>query len=115
MKEARSEDMLIKNTCCSLWIKAITMNITFASGSEGLKELDAQVKSMIEKSTNMIQVGNKRKRAESCKEKEDVSQAIKDHIEANHLEGVVLPCNQCEKTFRCRNTLRWHVRKYHQN
>ena len=82
-----------------------------ASGSEYMIELDAQVKSMIEKSKNMIQVGNRRKTAEICKVcgKEGLSQTIKDHIEANHLEGVSLPCNNCEKTFRSRTALRKHM------
>ena len=32
------------------------------------------------------------------------SQNVK-HIEANHLEGLVVPCNYCEKTFRSKNAL----------
>ena len=80
-----------------------------------LEELEEKVKSMMEKSENNY--GNGQQKAHKCKVcgKEGMGKNIKDHIEANHLEGVVLPCNQCEKTFRCRNTLGWHVRKYHQN
>ena len=87
-----------------------------ASGSEYMKELDAQVKSMIEKSKNMIQVGNQRKTAEICKVcgKEGLSQTIKDHIEANHLEGVSIPCNFCEKTFRSRRSLVLHKSQNHE-
>ena len=83
---------------------------TFDSGSEGLKELDARVKSMMTKSQNMIQSGKWRKTAEICKVcgKEGNPQAIKDHIEAKHLEGVSLPCNNCGKTFRSRIALRQH-------
>ena len=82
----------------------------FDSRSQDLKELDAQVKSMMVKSQNKIQVGNERKTTEICKVcgKEGAPQAIKDHIEANHLEGVSLPCNSCEKTFRSRIALRKH-------
>ena len=82
----------------------------FDSRSQNLKELDAQVKSMIEKSKNKIQVGNQRKSAEICKVcgKEGNPQVIKDHIESNHLEGVSLPCGNCEKTFRSRIILRRH-------
>ena len=39
---------------------------------------------------------------------------IRDHIEANHLEGIILPCNLCDKTFRSRVALRLHNRQ-HQN
>ena len=40
--------------------------------------------------------------------KEGAGIAIRDHIEANHLEGVSLPCNICGKEFRSRMTLRRH-------
>ena len=81
---------------------------------ENLEELEEKVNSMMEKSENNY--GNGQRKADKCKVcgKEGMGKNIKDHIEANHLEGVVLPCSQCEKTFRCRNTLKWHVRKYHQ-
>ena len=32
--------------------------------------------------------------------KEGKNQHVKMHIEANHLEGIAIPCNICEKTFR---------------
>ena len=41
--------------------------------------------------------------------KEGQATAMKDHIEANHLEGVSLPCNVCEKAFRSRQYLRRHI------
>ena len=83
---------------------------TFDSRSQDLKELDARVKSMMTKSQNMVQLGNQRRTAEICKVcgKEGNPQAIKDHIEAKHLEGVSLPCNICEKTFRSSYALRRH-------
>ena len=78
----------------------------FVSGD--LQELDEKVKSMMEKSTNFIPSG--RKRADICKVcgKEGEGIAIRDHIEANHLEGVSLPCNICGKEFRSRMNLRRH-------
>ena len=76
--------------------------------SGDLKELDEKVKSMMEKSQNRTSDGTKM--ANICKVcgKEGQWVAIRDHIEANHLEGVSLPCNVCEKTFRSRITLRKH-------
>ena len=77
-----------------------------------LAELDAKVKSMMEKSQNKISWGKGRMgKASVCKVcgKEGQIVAIRDHIEANHLEGIELPCNFCEKTFRSRNALRRHV------
>ena len=50
-------------------------------------------------------LANGLQKADICKicGKEGKGNMIKDHIEANHLEGIDLPCNQCEKTFRYRN------------
>ena len=79
----------------------------FISGD--LQELDAKVKSMMEKSQNMAPNG--KSVGHLCKVcgKEGAGIAIRDHIEANHLEGVSLPCNVCEKTFRSRMILRKHI------
>ena len=38
---------------------------------------------------------------------------IKKHIESNHVEGICVPCNLCEKTFRSRDSLRMHKRRNH--
>ena len=44
--------------------------------------------------------------------KEGMGSAIKDHIEANHLDGIAIPCNHCDKTFRSRHSLRQHTYKH---
>ena len=78
------------------------------SSEDFLSELDEKVKSMMEKSPNIItgRTGRtgERRRARVCKicGKEGQYVAIRDHIEANHLDGIVLPCDFCEKTFRSR-------------
>merc|ERR1719222_1305948 len=78
----------------------------FVSGD--IQELDEKVKSMMEVSQNFIPNG--RERAKICKMcgKEGQAKTIRDHIEANHLEGVSLPCNTCKKSFRTRHSLRDH-------
>ena len=78
----------------------------FVSGD--LQELDEKVKSMMEASQNLDPSG--KQKAKICKMcgKEGFGMAIRDHIEANHLEGVSLPFNVCEKTFRSRIILRRH-------
>ena len=83
--------------------------IPFTSGV--LEDLDDQVKSMMEKSQNLVPSG--KRRADTCKVcgKEGETMAIKDHIEAKHLEGICIPCNACEKTFRSRYSLRMHRAK----
>ena len=69
-----------------------------------LQELDTQVKSMMENSPNMIAEGKQQKRGKICKVcgKEGHQTNIAHHIEANHLQGVALPCNYCGKTFKSR-------------
>ena len=81
----------------------------FVSGD--LKELDEKVKSMMEKSQNLAPSGPAGSKAKICKVcgKEGAGIAIRDHIEANHLEGVSLPCNVCGKEFRSRMILRKHT------
>ena len=89
--------------------------------SGDLQALDEKVKSMMEKSQNMIQYGrqaNGKPRQETaliCKMcgKEGLSQPIRDHIEANHLEGISIPCDYCDKTFSARKYLRIHKSKFH--
>ena len=78
----------------------------FVSGD--LQELDEKVKSLMEKSQNLHPSGYQR--ANICKVcgKEGHPMTIRDHIEANHLEGVSLPCNVCGKDFRSRMLLRKH-------
>ena len=78
----------------------------FVSGD--FKELDEKVKSMMEKSENRYKGG--KEFANICKVcgKEGKGIAIRDHIEANHLGGVSLPCNVCGKVFRSRAILRRH-------
>ena len=66
-----------------------------------LQELDKKVKSMMETSQNRLPNGPGR--AKICKVcgKEGQSMGIRDHIEANHLEGVSLPCNVCGQKVLC--------------
>ena len=80
--------------------------------SGNLDELEERVRSMMEKSSNDYAPGRK---ADICKVcgKEGLGKNIKDHIEANHLEGIVISCNHCKKTFRYRNGLSKHMRKHH--
>ena len=86
-----------------------------------LQALDEKVKSMMEKSLNMIPDGKrpngmpKQSKSWICKVcgKEGHSHIIVDHIEANHLEGVCIPCDFCDKTFSVRAYLHRHLNKFH--
>ena len=80
--------------------------------SGDFQELDEKVNSLMEKSESTLP-HRPNIRAYNCKVcgKEGACNAIKDHIEANHLEGIILPCGFCDKTFRSRNALRVHKHK----
>ena len=88
----------------------IALASNFSGNLEGLEEM---VQSMMEKSPNNYAHGNWK--ADICKicGKEGNKSAIKNHIEVKHLEGLVLPCNQCVKIFRCRDSLRSHIKRDH--
>ena len=74
--------------------------------------LNNQTNSMMEKSLTKNVNGKTIFRCKVCGKEALYSNDIKKHIEANHLEGVSIPCNLCEKTFRSRNTLKLHMISY---
>ena len=63
----------------------------------------------------MIKVGKRQERAKICKVcgKEGHGNYIKQHIESNHMEGVSLPCQLCDKLLRSRHALSNHISRYH--
>ena len=77
-----------------------------------LEELEERVKELMEKSQSNYQNGNYKAAVFKVCGKEGKGNAIKDHIEANHLDGIVIPCNLCDKTFRSRNGFRQHKRQH---
>ena len=82
--------------------------------SGDMKELDEQIETMMGQGENFIKHGASRIKAFICQVcgKEGLKWNIKDHIEANHLEGISIPCSFCEKSFRSRNSLRNHVKAH---
>ena len=89
---------------------------TIMSKNCSLTELDEKVKSMMAQSGKAISYGKGTMRlANICKVcgKEGQIVNIRDHIEANHLEGVSLPCNLCERKFRSSQSLRSHINFHH--
>ena len=83
-----------------------------ANFSGDLQDLDEKVRSLMEKTQNATADG--RRKLYVCKVcgKEGQSINVQTHIEANHLEGVSVPCNLCEKTCRSRNALSQHMKNH---
>ena len=88
-----------------------TMSLT-SNFPKDFQELDKQSTSMMMKTTSKGANGNPLYRCTVCGKEAQMSN-LKGHIEAHHLDGISLPCNQCKKTFRSRNSLRVHCYSYH--
>ena len=89
---------------------ALNSNSTFTE----IAELSEKVKSMMIVSENPAP-GGQRGMARICKVcgKEGQMGVISNHIESNHMTGIVLPCNICGKTAPTRSALRKHRLDFH--
>ena len=79
-----------------------------------LQELECKTNSMMAKTSNRSIRGQLLHMCTLCGKEAEQTQ-MKNHIEANHLEGISVPCNLCEKTFRSRNSLAKHKTVYHKH
>ena len=79
-----------------------------------LQELDEKCISMMEKTSGKNARGQIIYRCKVCG-KEEINGGMKNHIENKHLEGVSIPCNFCEKTFRSKNSLSKHTYVNHKD
>ena len=79
-----------------------------------IESLNKQVKSMMVVSDNAAP-GSAQGRARICKVcgKEGSWTTIKNHIEANHITGISIPCDLCGKAFGSRNALTVHKSRNH--
>ena len=74
-----------------------------------------KVQSMMDKSEKTYLNGARRAFYKICKVcgKEGTGGNIKAHIESNHLQGVLIPCNLCNENFASRNSLKLHKSRNH--
>ena len=82
--------------------------------SGNVRELDDKCNSMMEKTLKKDNTGHLVYKCVACG-KEAINNNLKKHIEANHLEGVSIPCNVCKKTFRSRDAKRQHYLIHHKS
>ena len=82
-----------------------------------------KVKSIMTKSPNKIPNSHqadealKQEKKWICKvcQREGTSTTIRNHIEAHYLEGIVIPCNSCDKVLSSRNIFSAHKSRDHKN
>ena len=88
-----------------------------ATNYTDIESLDQQVKSMMMFSENAATEKGRQGRARICKVcgKEGGAINIKNHIEANHITGISIPCDLCEKSFKSRNSVAVHKYNQHRN
>ena len=82
--------------------------------SGDLQELDNQTISMMTRASGKSVCDNPLYKCTICG-KEGEKGNLKKHMEFNHLEGILIPCNQCEKTFRSRPALGSHALRKHKS
>ena len=102
-----------KERACDIWNQSDNVVAIPKHLSGDLKELDEKVSSMMKKSENLLPNGQRKAHICTVCGKEGHGNDIKKHIESNHLEGVSIPCNLCEKTFRSRRSHQSHMMQYH--
>jgi len=101
--------------------KEVNKSIVFAQFNQefpvvtDLNNLDETINSMIEHTEDRFVRSGAELQVKKCKAcgKEGAINNIKDHIESNHITGVLHACIFCEKSSRTRNALRKHVFKKH--
>ena len=88
--------------------------------SGDLRALDEKVKSLMERSENLVSSGSSKGKPQQAKAfickvcgKEGRTTQIRDHIEANHLERISILCNYCDNVSSSRSSLSHHKNKFH--
>ena len=95
--------------------RTIAVTNLFSAGEWEEHVLVEKIKSLMEKTQNRTQNGLGFMYICTVCGKEGQSINVQNHIESNHMEGLSIPCNLCDKTARSRNALFKHKRIYHKD
>ena len=79
-----------------------------------MQKLDEQISSMMTKTGSKNFRGSLLYACNICG-KEDTHSHMRGHIEANHLDGISIPCNFCDKIFRSRYSKAVHTQSFHKD
>ena len=90
-------------------LAAVALTGNYSSDSE---ERNIQMISMMEKTSRTSACQNPLYKCTLCG-KEAEKNDLRKHIERKHLEGISIPCTECEKTFRSRGSLSMHRSREH--
>jgi len=77
-------------------------------GQEDNRDVESLVQSFMKKTTDEFNTSVWQ--CLQCGKVSKVSTNLKDHIEANHIEGLQFECSKCLKIFKSRPSLRTHMR-----
>ena len=87
----------------------------YTANKTDFENSDQQVKSMMKHSDNANPLGKGKARLCKVCGKEGRMTYIKNHIEANHISGISLPCGLCGKLLTLRNMMNNHKSNYHRS
>ena len=108
--EIKQEDISSNTSLVNLKFSSLSQTAVDISNQSKFKELNSQIKSIM---TLGKMNGKKTNYMCTVCGKEGVYGLIKNHIEVNHIEGISISCNFCERTFRARPTLKKHIIDHH--
>ena len=111
-----SQDLRIMDMDASFetgFVQPITETAVALTDHTNIESLDQQVKSMMIFSENADPYKPGRARICTVCGKEGSIVQIRDHIEANHITGVFIPCDLCGKVYQSRNSLTVHKSQQH--
>ena len=110
--QTNSRNQIVSNEYNSLSGNTVAL-ASHRSDDLQTQALNNELSTMMEKTSTKDANGKTIYRCKICGKEALYSNDIKKHIEANHMEGISIPCNLCEKTFRSRNALAQHKHHIH--
>ena len=107
--ETTEEDFSMKteDLCSSVGTIAVIENQVITVQQD--LDLNDQIESMMMKQDGVWT-------CKACGKKSSQGKAVtRNHIESKHIDGISVPCGQCDKTFRSNNSFKMHIFKYHKH
>ena len=87
--------------------------LSFRNLCTDFNELNKQIKTFMVQGKTWDEKTKRRNKTCTVCGKEGQYINIRNHIEANHMEGISIPCNLCEKTCGSRDSMRKHITLIH--